>query len=150
MINVAKNLAARTALTAQTGSLVSPTRKVMSVNWKQDYVDALYIETFLHWDFLFALPFSFPRKLPVANQSWWSMRFLRENFWSALWRTFWYWQGGALTPLPPHLMISDNKLNLRDRCQEAHILSKACLVLERGGVVEVIDVSHSLPSHREQ
>ena len=32
VIIIAKNLAARTALTAQTGSLVSPTRKVMSVN----------------------------------------------------------------------------------------------------------------------
>ena len=47
-------------------------------------------------------------------------------------------------------MISGNELNLRDRCQEAHILSKASLVLECGGVVEVIDVSHSLPSHQDQ
>ena len=50
----------------------------------------------------------------------------------------------------PHLVISGNELNLRDRCQEAHVLGKASLVLERGGVVEVIDVSHSLPSHREE
>ena len=86
-VNVAKNLAARTALTAQTGSLVSPTRKVMSVNWKQDYVDRLFI--FLN---IFTLgSFIYPPIL-IADKTAFSQpeQVVHEMLEREFWRTFWY------------------------------------------------------------